>query len=364
MKIYLNKEYFDKANSYYENCLDCGKCVKCCTIIDKDGRKPKAFLNSLMKPSNVEFTNSISCLKCGYCKSICPMSVDIGELLYELKKVNVKFSRDKKYRKKYKIIESHQKKSFRNIFINSTKNKRVFFPGCSLSGANPSLVKELSKILRKDDIGLFSGCCGSPSYISGDLDLFNKNRDKIKKEFEKNGIEEVIVACSNCYMALQDIDNLKVTSVYKVLEESQLFDVSHLNFASESEFIIHDPCPTRFEKDIQSSARSLLDKSGIKFSEFKYNRSATSCCGDGSMVSVLDTDMSKHQLIKRVSEAKDAKILSYCQSCVNNFKSQKNDSRHILELLINSGSNVVHETSTLQKWGNRYMISKYVNEFK
>ena len=81
MKIHLTKEYFDKANSYYENCIDCGKCVKCCPIIDKDGRKPKAFLNSLMKPSDVEFTDSISCLKCGYCKSVCPMSVDIGELL-------------------------------------------------------------------------------------------------------------------------------------------------------------------------------------------------------------------------------------------------------------------------------------------
>ncbi|MGB3367722.1 MAG: (Fe-S)-binding protein [Acidaminobacteraceae bacterium] len=364
MKIHLNNEYFAKVKLYHESCIDCGRCLKCCPIIDKDGRKPKTFLENLIMPSDVEFMDSISCLRCGYCKSVCPMSVDIGELLYELKMVNVKFSRDKKYRRKYRVIESHQKNLFRSMFINSTENKRVFFPGCSLSASNPSLVKELSRILEKDDIGLFSGCCASPSSISGDIDLFNKNRDKIKKEFEDNKVEEVIVACSNCYMALQNIDNIKVSSLYKVLEDGDLLDVSYRKPDIDSEFIIHDPCPTRFEEDIQSSARYLLEKSGIKFNEFKYNRSSTSCCGEGSMVSVLDTDMSKHQLSRRVSEAKEVKIISYCQTCVNNFKSQNNDSSHILELLINSGNRVVKEKSTLGKWSNRYRISKYVNELK
>lgn len=363
MKIHLTKEYYEKSNLYYKDCIDCGKCTKCCPIIDKGSRKPKAFLKDLKEPTEVEFEDAISCLKCGYCKSVCPKSVDIGELLFELKKINVKFNVDKKYRKKYRIIESHQKNSFRKILINTTKTKRVFFPGCSLSASNPSIVKELSQMLNKDDIGLFSGCCASPSSISGDLELYNKNQYKIEKEFKENGIEEVIVACSNCYMALQNIDGIKVTSVYSVLEKMELINVDYVKSSIKDEFIIHDPCPTRFEEEVQSSARKLLKKSGVKFSEFKNNRSQTSCCGDGSMVSVLNTDMSKLQLKKRVNEANDLKILSYCQSCVNNFKSQKNDSKHLLEILINANS-FEKETSTLKKWGNRYMISKYVNELK
>lgn len=363
MKIHLKNDYFELANIYHNNCIDCGQCIKCCPIINKEARRPKKFLEDLKKPSEEEFVDSISCLNCGYCKAVCPKSVDIGELLFELKKVNVRFRKDRKYQKKYRVIKSHQKNSFRELLINATKSKRVFFPGCSLSASNPTLVKEVSKLLRTNDIGLFSGCCASPSSVSGDIDMFNENKEKIRLKFQRAGVEEVIVACSNCYMAFKDIDTIKVTSIYKTLEEGNYILDKSID-STYKDYMLHDPCPTRFEADIHESVRILLNKCGVEFDEFEYNKKNTACCGDGSMVSVLNTEISKKQLRKRVDEAKESNIISYCQSCVNNFKSQDNGSKHILEFLFEDDTSKKRDTNTIEKWINRYRISKYIDELK
>jgi Fe-S oxidoreductase len=364
MKVHLEKKYFDKAKDYYDRCVDCGKCVKCCPIMTDVSRTPKQFLKSLMLPTNDDFIESTSCLNCGYCKSICPKSLDIGELLYELKKVNVKFNRDKKYRHKYRVILSHQKNSFIKLLVNSTANEKVFFPGCSLSANNPAIVIELSKRLKEDGIGLYSGCCASPSNISGDIGTFNKNKSKIEQNFKKYGIKEVFVACSNCYIALKKIEGIKVTSVYELLKTDKYIDTSISNTYKSQIYILHDPCPTRFENEIHHSVRDLLNKVSVKFTEFENSRENTSCCGDGGMVSVLNKEISNYQLQNRTKEANGKNIISYCQSCVNNFKSQNNDSKHILEFLIDVDVETNLATSTLKKWSNRYVVSKYVNKLK
>ena len=363
MKQHLNKEYFEKANTFYNKCVDCKKCLKCCPIIEKEGRSPKEFLKSLSNPSNIEFEDSISCLNCGYCKAVCPMSVDIGHLLFELKKINVKHNKNNDFKKKYKIIKSHQKNSFRKVFINTTESKRVFFPGCSLSANNPELVMKLSELFKESGIGFFSGCCASPSSISGDIELSNNNMKIIIDEMKSKGVEEVIVACSNCYMAFKNNKELEISSIYKVLNENNLIDFESIK--NRNDFIIHDPCPTRHEDHIHQSIRELLTKANISFKEFEHNRRETACCGDGSMVSVLNKDISHIQLSKRVEDAKDKRIISYCQSCVSNFKKQLNASLHVLELLLEVDSYKEKENiNTLKKWKNRYTISKYVNKLK
>lgn len=362
MKRHLGNDYFDKSNLNYKDCIDCGKCIRCCPIIAKDNRSPKQFLERLINPSGEEFDDASACLKCGYCHSVCPKSIHIGELLYELKKVNVKFSKDKKYRQKYRIIVSHQKNSFRKLFINVKSSNKVFFPGCSLSASNPNLVKELSKRLKNQGIDLFSGCCASPSYISGDCNLFKKNRGIIESKIVENNIDEIIVACSNCYVALQGIEGVKVRSIYNLLLDEDIIDYKKANLDQLKEYIVHDPCPTRLEDEIHSSVRELLSRADIKYVEFKNNKKNTSCCGDGSMVSVLNTDISTSQLEKRVCEAEGKNIISYCQSCVNNFRSQNNKSMHILEILMDTHANYLKENTSVHRWFNRYTISKYVDK--
>lgn len=362
-----NTDSNEKKLNRADECINCFKCTKGCPIILSGYDTPKDFIHAVESGNKFFILDPFKCLSCGFCKTVCPKGIDIEAVIYEHKKdwiVRHKESSIKTddFHKRYKVIESHQTNSFRTPMIQAEQKDRLFFPGCALTGASLDLVMELSKDMESYDIGLFNGCCGSPSLHVGDVDSFEENTKKIIDALNKSKTKELIVACSNCMRAFDQIiekadHEIKLTSLYSMIDEvagHRLKNIKGYNM----EFVIHDPCPTRNNLVIHDDVRELLDRLDVSVGEFKYNRQNTICCGDGGMAAVMAKDSKDNQLFKRVDEAGNRAIISYCQSCVNNFKSKGNKSVHILDLIYPKIK--TKDNGTLIKWLNRYKLARYI----
>lgn len=362
-----NADSNEKKMNKADECINCFKCTKGCPIILTGYDNPKEFISAAESENKFSINDPFKCLSCGFCKTVCPKGIDIEAIIYEHKKewiVRHKKSSIKTddFHKRYKVIDSHQTNSFRIPMIQAEHKDRLFFPGCALTGARFDLVMELSKDMDSHGIGLFSGCCGSPSLHVGDVVSFEEHTNKIIDELNKSKTKELIVACSNCMRAFEKIIEKANHEIQLISLYSMIGEVANHRLINDKvcnmDFVIHDPCPTRNNTGIHDDVRDLLERLNVLVAEFQYNRQNTTCCGDGGMAAVMAKDIKDTQLNKRVDEAGDRAIISYCQSCVNNFKSKGNKSVHILELIYPEIE--TKDNGTLIKWLNRYKLARYI----
>jgi Fe-S oxidoreductase len=97
-------------------------------------------------------------------------------------------------------------------------------------------------------------------------------------------------------------------------------------------FSIHDPCSTRFEPDIQSSIRKLIQAAGHGVCELEHSRDSTHCCGLGGMAFAVDSNLSAKKAMRTVIESKHD-LITYCASCRGNLAAQGASVLHILDLI-------------------------------
>lgn len=135
----------------------------------------------------------------------------------------------------------------------------------------------------------------------------------------------------------------------------------------KEEFALHDPCPIKKEEQIHEAVRSILKDLGIKIVEFEKNRSKTECCGCGGMVGVTNKELWLSQKNKRANSTECENIVSYCESCVNTFKSSDKNALHILDFIfnedvINGKAKSQKNISTINQWINRIKLANKVGK--
>lgn len=326
-------------------CIECGICVKNCVMLKQYTHSPKALLSEEIK-KEIPF----SCQLCDHCKSVCPKNIDLKAAFFSLRKD----AQDQKLIKTASI-DFHQRNSFSPLFMSKLQpTERLFFPGCSLSAAKPQLVMDLYDYIKEDDMGIWASCCGNPTHTLGKKNKFDGQLDMLVASFETNGVKELIVACQNCYKVFSEHTDIKVTSVFEILEHKEL----PIRESIDGQFALHDPCPTRNYKVIHDSVRSVCDKIGITFEEFQFNREKTQCCGSGAMVFVTNKMIADTQSANRVNQSDADTILTYCQECVTSF-SQDKPSIHLLDLIFG----VKDQPSNLvKKWMNRRQLKVKIDK--
>lgn len=382
---YKNENILKKSKYIADECIGktmengkdiCKKCIHDCEMLDKYVDTPGSFFKQVFNKEETDVMVPFSCTMCDKCLEVCPKDLDLSTVFMEMRKEMVKDNNGKVPLKGYGGTDFHQKMSFSSL-MNTTKkssvvNKRklAFMPGCSLPSYRPDLVESILLHIkeREPNMDTVLKCCGKPTELIGQEELFKKRYGTLENEFEKLETDEVIVACQNCYRVLKNNSKLKVKSLWTYLQEIGLPENSiGIGKNSDLIFSIHDSCPTRNEVDMHSSVRWIMNKLGYKVEEMENVGTKTKCCGVGGMIGSGNPSLSKTMIEKRCSEAKSDNIVSYCASCTNAMAIGGKNSYHLLELvfedtLYKGMDGKKSSSGGLKYWTNRYSSKKVIEK--
>lgn len=353
--------------NHEQECIDCKACMKGCLMMGEFTDSPKTLLESIKNsPANVAF----SCAACGYCEHVCPKDISIQEYFVERKK---ELAPSELHNFGYKAVLFHQVLSFSKSlttikkFSTSNYSNVAFMPGCALSSYSPRLVESIIHHLQKvsPGMGVLMQCCGKPTRMLGDMPRFENFYSKLDADIDRLGIDTVVTACENCYMSLKECSpHVKTISLYEWLD---MKGIPECSFEHAQIVALHDPCPTRLEKSLHESVRSLLNKMKLPFKEFRFNREKTQCCGSGGMLDVTNPKLAKQQMVSRANQTECQTIITYCQECARSMSRGGKSGVHILDLLFTpsvaqSFKQPLH--GALTSWINRYKTKQIIKNFK
>lgn len=358
------KEIKERIAYDVKKCTNCKKCYTKCPMMRKFGSNPKEIMNKLLNDEINPTDIAYSCMLCDLCVEKCSKNIDFKTIFFDLRKEIIKNNNRNVKNKNYSIIKFHQMNSFSPVFSKSSnlENSNVLFlPGCSLSSYDKNIVLRSYEYLKLyyKNISITFNCCGKPTLSMGDTYKFKSYYSKLEEIIYKNSIEELVVACPNCYSTISKYNrNIKVTSIYEIISKYGI-PTYLINNYKNIDIAIHDSCSVRKEVDIQNSVREILRSLGINIIEFKNNKENTVCCGAGGMVGVTNKELALEQMQNRGYETNCNNIVCYCESCCESLLNTDKNVLHILDLLFNEtvvNNKVLTQTKTgtISKWRMRY----------
>ncbi|WZL73345.1 (Fe-S)-binding protein [Clostridiaceae bacterium 35-E11] len=375
----LSKELAQKLTKEAQKCVGCKLCMKNCPMLEAFCDAPKELLSNIVKENKIDPKIPYSCALCGYCTQVCPKAVDLKEDFLALRKHVVSRNQGVPKSLKAGAVKFHQAHSFSKRFTGKARSdthgdkSMIFFPGCSLMAYNPQIVMKTYAYLKErlGSIGILLKCCGNPTYTMGEENKFIKYYGGLQQDFDEMQVEEVIVACQNCFQTIgRNSSDIKVTSLWEVIGRLGVpEEVKNIGRTIEIPFALHDPCPTRNENKIHESVRRIVDALGMKIEEFPFAKDQTLCCGSGAMIGVTNPSLATAQMKKRAQQTNCEYILTYCEECVTSMKRGGKKSIHILDLLFDKEiyKNLHFDQkskNTLQKWMNRYKGKRMIEKRK
>lgn len=248
------------------------------------------------------------------------------------------------------IVKSHQVLSFNKIFSSTGKGEDIFWPGCAVLSMGSELIDKTYKLLKTAIPGLSysTSCCGKPSkHVNHGKDFSNRKKF-LENIFKENGIKNIYTLCPNCFVTLDEFNEVNVKSAWHIIDE--YFPESCKGILNGRQFSLHDPCPITNNIEVTEYIRSILYKMGAEILEFANNREKTVCCGKKDMLMTLNPEKGKRIFDLRASQAPSKNIVTYCASCKDTFKQNSFNSYHVLELLF--------QIETSSSWINRYRAVK------
>lgn len=247
---------------------------------------------------------------------------------------------------------------------------RVFIPGCALASYNPKNVQAIVKHLNNsyENFSVIQKCCGKPTKALGQVELFEKRFNSLKQDIQYCKADEVILACQSCMKVLEELENVKTSSLWEVFPIIGL-PKELIGKAKNSDviFSIHDSCSVRDKVGIHDGIRWILNELGYKTAEAEQTRDKTRCCGFGGMVGPANPDVVKRVMERRVKDFPTNKIVTYCAACRQSMALGGGDSWHILDLIF--GEVVTSQTpmpkdtlsNPMNAWSNRFKSKMIIN---
>ncbi|MFH1153851.1 MAG: VTT domain-containing protein [Pseudomonadota bacterium] len=319
------------SDTIINGCTSCGLCTRECAFLQKYGTPDGIARQSITDPDTWQAI-SFECSLCGLCTAVCPKGLDIPGLFFNLRTEAARQGTGPFPEHRGILAYERKGNSKRYSFYSLPDNcDTIFFPGCTLPGTRPSSTVKTIEYLREHipDIGIVLDCCAKPSHDLGRKDYFEAMFREMEAYLLENGIRNVIVACPSCYRIFATYGTrFNVRTVYEIMASKGI----EPGLVHSYTVTIHDPCPVRFETGVHKSVRNLVRASGLKIADTRHSGVRTVCCGEGGAVSCMAPELASSWTDKRVGEAGDTKIASYCAGCVN-FLSKKTQSFHILDLV-------------------------------
>lgn len=369
-KINLDEKSLIEIIDNKNNCVNCKICFNSCPMMKDYSSSPKELLEDIINEKSIDKNIPYSCMLCNVCTIKCPKDIDLNTMFYNMRKDIFKKNKKDINNIGYKTVKFHQSNSFSPVFSKQfiqKESKKIFFPGCSLSSYSDDIVLKTYDYLKSNikDISLVFGCCGKPTLSMGDIDKFNKYYSNLQSMIDENNIDEIIVACPNCFKTINNHSkNIKVKTLWEIIIEYKLpKNLREYYKDIEEVFSIHDPCPIRDESNIHEYVREILKGLGVKVIEFDKNKDKSECCGSGGMVRVTNPKVAINQTNKRANEAKSDNIVTYCESCCESMLSVDKNTLHILDFMfnedvLNKSKFTQDKKTTIKKWKTRYKVIK------
>ena len=95
---------------------------------------------------------------------------------------------------------------------------------------------------------------------------------------------------------------------------------------------IHDPCTTRYEPQIQESARAIVRRLGYAIEELPLSRERTECCSYGGVMWLANRPLAEAVVRRRIGES-PADYVTYCAVCRDFFAARGKRTLHLLDLI-------------------------------
>lgn len=337
------KEAMEEAN----RCLqcECKLCMKECLMLPEYTSCPKELFKEYLEKGfeNMDKNIAYSCNECSQCTIKCPNSFEIRENFMEMRKEYVKANNDISPLEGHIALDDGQElecsKKYSVTLPGTKDSKYVLIPGCTVPASFPELVdktfKHMQETLGEENVGIILQCCAKPTEIIGETKLFEERYSRVQEEIEKIGADTIVTLCPSCFMTYKKYSGKKVISYWDLMHGTIGIPNKQKGIGKNSDVIfnIHDSCPTRNETTHHDSIRWILSELGYKVEEMRNIRENTRCCGVGGMLGCINSNLYEKIVNRRVKDATQDTIISYCGSCRASMELGGLDSLHILQLI-------------------------------
>jgi NADPH-dependent glutamate synthase beta subunit-like oxidoreductase/Fe-S oxidoreductase len=355
-----------------ERCLscECSQCVKNCPFLNNYvagyPRTEKGIVNILQTRGAAEPTIPYSCHVCGLCQAVCPKDLHAGLACLEFRRHLVAIGKGPL--PQHRGIQNYVKWGTSPTFTLTRPDpatgraERVFFPGCSLPGHSPALVRAAYGYLRGrlPHTGIILNCCGAPTNLLGEQAPFEKVGRQVAAELATLGAGEIIAACTHCLETLAvHLPGVRIRSLYEVMVELGLPPGAKAR--APQVFNIHDACGARHSPQIHEAVRRLVTGMGHRFEEMEHSQERSICCGSGGMAPAVNAPLAQKMTEFRLSEASHD-LVSYCASCQARFVGAGRPSLHLLDLVFNpdwARTRHLPPSGSLTRWWRRWRLKRY-----
>ncbi len=283
-----------------------------------------------------------NCPKCMVCETICPMEIEITQVVDAGRRGLVE--RDLgPLERGTKIIDQIFEKG---NAVNGDPSKRLEwlpeeFPRKESEtllylGCLPSyLVKDAATssylVLKRLGIDFMiledEGCCGTYVYEAGNVDLarelFQKNVDR----FRGLGIKRLIVPCNGClkcfkwfYPEVLGEFPFQISHMVEVIYEALRENRSLLQKVTRT-LIYQDPCRLARGEKMTEEPRELLAWCGAEVRDTELSREQAPCCGSGGGIRSLYRDLSTEMASRLLKMAPGEIVVSPCPFCTFQLRS-------------------------------------------
>lgn len=301
-------------NNLADACIHCGACTRNCLFLDKYG----IDLKGLAERKDLAY----HCFLCGKCSTVCPKGIDGKAVALENRKQIVEERGGKLPDNSYDGLLL-EKSPYKFANYRHAGKKAVLFTGCNFPSFYPETTQKLVDEFRKHGVGVVYDCCGKPVE---ELGLYKEAEGiigRINEKLRKAGVEQVVMACPNCYYFLKGRLDAEIVSVYQKMRE---LGIGHP--ISRERFPMYYPCPDRVSKEIMEDIRPFLD--GEEADAFPDIQ----CCGLGGCAAGKEADVAQ-KIADKVKDSDEQELYTYCASCICSYRRRGYDeAKHILPMLV------------------------------
>lgn len=361
-----------KAEKEANRCLACvcSQCVTHCTFlqayVEHYPYTEKELVRLLQERGESSPLLPYSCHFCGLCQAVCPKDLHAGEACLDWRRRLV--LQGKGPLPQHQGIQNYVKWGTSPYFAlarpdpGSGKAERVFFPGCSLPGYSPHLVRAAYDYLRQrlPHTGIILNCCGAPSDLLGEEPVAERVLAQVSGEMERLGAGELIAACTHCLHTIKaHRPEINTRSLYEVMVELGLPEAPRATRGQR--FHVQDACGARGIPEIHAAVRRLLQGLGHKLEEMPHSGERSICCGAGGMVPAVDPELARKMTAFRLAEATHD-LVTYCATCRATLAQAGHPALHLLELIFNPAWPRVKSAPSVgswARWWRRWRLKRY-----
>ncbi len=210
----------------------------------------------------------------------------------------------------------------------------LFWTCCTIcyDPRNTRLAKATAEILNLAGVSwgipaVDVNCCGESLRKVGDLELFERLRDKNLDYFKSVKAEKIITVSPHCLVSFKKDYGVDA----EVLHLSQLVAklISEGKITPEKDFgglkvTYHDPCYLGRHSGVYEEPRSILKAiPGLDFIEMERNREQSMCCGGGGGGLWMEKAKGERLSDERLTEAMEAGaavLATACPYCIAMFE--------------------------------------------